>query len=217
MLLHGVEYDEPTADYRPLRIRTSRGEVACRHYPAAGATRAAVWVGGARGGWDSPAHGLYPRLCRALQPLGVASLHVRFRDPTRLPEAVLDAMAGVALLEGAGAGAVALVGHSFGGAVAIQAAAHRPVVRTVVTLATQGYGTDPVARLGPRCSVLLIHGSGDRVLSPECSEAAYHRAREPKRFILHSGAGHGLDEFADEVESEVADWLAEQLSPQAPS
>src|SRR5437868_2510401 len=97
--------------------------------------RRSVTVGDAarlgRRGWDTPAHGLYPRLCRELRPLGLASLRVRFRDPTCLPAAVLDVLAAAAFLAGEGVTAVGLVGHSFGGAVVIRAAALVPAVRTV--------------------------------------------------------------------------------------
>src|SRR5262249_7474048 len=123
----------------------------------------------------------------------------------------LDVLAGVAFLQREGTEAIGLVGHSFGGAVVIRAAAHAPAVRTVVTLATQGYGTDPVDRLGPRCSVLLIYGTADRVLSAACSEDAFARAREPKRFLVIPGASHGLDEAAGEVDHAVRKWIIGQL------
>jgi hypothetical protein len=53
---------------------------------------------------------------------------------------------------------VALTGHSFGGAVVIQAAAHSDAVRTCVPMSTQTYGVDPARELSPRCSILLAHG-----------------------------------------------------------
>ncbi|MDB5294587.1 MAG: dienelactone hydrolase [Phycisphaerales bacterium] len=95
--------------------------------------------------------------------------------------------------------AVALVGHSFGGAVAIRAAAGCFAVRACVALATQGYGADPAAALGPRCPLLLCHGTADEVLPPACSRAVYAAAGQPKELLLRAGASHGLDEWADDL------------------
>ncbi len=110
---------------------------------------------------------------------------------------------------------LALVGHSFGGSVVIQAAALDDHVRTVVALATQSYGTAPVEQLGPRCSVLLLHGTADGTVPPSDSEHVYRLAREPKQLILCEGAGHGLDETAEEVHQVVHDWIVDQLSKAA--
>jgi dienelactone hydrolase len=155
---------------------------------------------------------LYPRLCAELLDTGIASLRVRFRNPHSLPEAVFDVCAGITYLRQQGMEVIALTGHSFGGAVVIQAAAHAPAVRMVVTLATQSYGVEPVARLAPRGSILLLHGTGDRVLSADCSRYTHQMARQPKRLILYSGAGHNLDEAAAAVHHTVREWIITQLA-----
>ena len=198
--------------YHPIRLETSRGHIDCRYYPAKGTNKAAIWVGGVGGGWDTPAHELYPTLSKELTGDGIASLRVRFRRPTELQESVLDVLAGVAYLQRDGIELVALIGHSFGGPVVIHAAAACRCARTVVTLATQSYGTAPVSELGPRCSILLIHGTLDEALSPSNSETVYSRAKEPKRLILYEGAHHGLDEVAEQVHEVVRDWIVDELN-----
>jgi alpha-beta hydrolase superfamily lysophospholipase len=210
-----VTRDRPDGEYLPFRLLTNRGDVTCRSYPAAGARHGAVWVGGVGGDFDTPAHGLYPRLCQELQGRGVASLRVQFRHPADLGESILDVLAGIAYLEGEGARELLLTGHSFGGAVVIQAAAAAGAVRAVVALATQSHGTEPAARLGPRCALLLVHGTADRVLPPSCSESVYRRAKEPKRLVLPEGAGHKLDEAADAVAGEVLGWADTRLLAEA--
>lgn len=192
--------------YRPVTLSTSRGEVECRHY-VGGSSAAVLWAGGAGGGWDTPAKGLYPELASELAEDGLSSLRVRFRYPGVLAESVLDVIAGITYLADCGDDALGLVGHSFGGAVAIQAAAAVGMVRAVVTLATQSYGADPAAELGPRCALLLLHGQEDRVLSPDSSRTVYRIAQEPKQLVLFPGAGHGLDEAADVVRHLVRDWI----------
>lgn len=196
----------------PVVQVTSRGEIDSRYYPAPGATRGAIFVGGAGGGFDTPVRGwLYPRLCQTLQGDGIASLRVRYRHANDIEECVLDVLAGISFLEAEGVTSVALVGHSFGGAVVIQAAAISPTVRTCVALSTQTYGTEPAWRLSPRCSLLLGHGTADEILPVSCSQQVFRTAKEPKQLLLKEGAGHGLDEWAEELPGILRDWITRQL------
>lgn len=197
--------------YQFTRLRTNRAEISCRYYPVENSHLGTIWVGGVGGDWDSPARELYPQLCQQLRSEKIASLRVRFRHPTQLGSSVLDVLAGISFLRDRGITKLALIGHSFGGAVVIRAAARAESVRTVVALATQAHGTDPVLRLATRCSLLLIHGQADPILPPVCSQNVYDRALEPKRLILYPNAGHRLDEVAEEVRTTVRDWIINQL------
>jgi pimeloyl-ACP methyl ester carboxylesterase len=198
------------AGYRRWTLRTGRGPVEARLYGPPDARAAVIAVGGVGGGFDTPARELYPRLGRALAGDGLATLRVRFRDPTDLEEAAHDVLAGVQALVAAGIEHVGLVGHSFGGAVAVIAGATSPAVVAVATLATQSYGTDAVGELAPR-PLLLIHGTADPVLAPASSGSVYRRAREPRELVLFEGAGHVLDEVADEVFDRVHGWFLQHL------
>jgi pimeloyl-ACP methyl ester carboxylesterase len=212
MLIDGIEVDAWAGEYHPVRLLTSRGVVECRYTPAEGATGAVVWVGGAGGGWDSPAHDLYGRMSADLADERIASLRVRYRHANRLDECVLDVLAGVFFLqEQEGLDRTGLVGHSFGGAVVIQAGAAADNTQTVVTLATQSYGVEPAAMLPAAASLLLIHGGRDTVLPPLCSQIAHRIARVPKQLVLYEDAGHGLDEAADAVYDTVKAWLVSKL------
>jgi pimeloyl-ACP methyl ester carboxylesterase len=198
--------------YEPVTLETSRGEVELRHY-APGARRAVVYVGGVGGGWDSPVGGrLYPELCAGLAAAGIGGLRVRFRYPTVLEEAILDVLAALLFLKDEGVTAAGVVGHSFGGAVAAQAAAHSDLVRVLVTLATQAYGVDVVSAVSPGCASLFVHGAADTVLPPACSRHAFELAPEPRRLVVCEGAGHALVEAGAEVHREVRDWIAAHLA-----
>ena len=234
IVVQDAEVGSLQENYYPVRLTTSSGYVNCRYYPVDQATQGVIWVGGVGGGWDTPAQGLYPQLALELHQeamqrgLGglpherlhqeaIASLRVRYRYSTQLKEAVLDVLAGISYLLDQGITKIALVGHSFGGAVVIQAAAKAQAVRTVVTLATQVHGTKPVPQLATRCSLLLLHGEDDPVLSPECSQRVYNLALEPKHLILYPGANHGLDEVAQEVHRVVREWIVKQFNQVSPS
>ena len=197
--------------YDSLDLDTDRGLVRARYYPVPGARKATILVGGVGGDFDSPSRGLYPRLCRSLQDSGIAALRVQFRNATDLDEAVHDVLAGMHILVDEGFRIFALVGHSFGGPVVIRAAVEDERVLTVVTLATQRHGTDEVARLGPRCSILLIHGAQDDVVPLSSSIYVHDVAWQPKKMIIYDRARHDLDEVADDVFRETCRWLAEKL------
>ena len=183
----------------------------CRYYVAPRAQKGVIWVGGTGGGWDTPAGGLYPHLAKELMEEGISSLRVRFRMSTSLRECVGDVAAGLLFLADAGVSVAGLVGHSFGGAVVIRTAAGSPMVRTVVALAGQSSGAEQASQLGPRCSILLVHGTGDRVIPSSSSECIFHLAREQKELVLFEGAGHALDEAAADVRKLVRTWLKARL------
>jgi pimeloyl-ACP methyl ester carboxylesterase len=206
-----VRQGSAEGSYYPLTFVTSRGEVGCQYYAVPNASKAVIWVGGVGGGFDSPANQLYPRLAHDLQAEGIASLRVCYRRITELEECVLDVLAGLDWLANGGVERLALVGHSLGGAVVIQAGTASDRVRGVVTLATQSYGADAVMELRPQCGILLVHGRDDQVLSLQSSEFVFQMAHEPRKLVLYDGAGHGLDEVAVEVERVVYAWLRERL------
>lgn len=206
--------------YQLVKLDTQRGEIVCRYYSSNThnpASVAVVYVTGVGGGWGTPAIGLYPRLCCSLARIGIDGLRVRYRHPTDLLESVFDTLAGIAFLrEEHRIKAIGLVGHSFGGAVVIQAAVQASeIVSTLVTLATQSYGAAHViSKLKHGTSALMIHGSDDKVLPAYCSEEVYQKAHDPKQIVLWEGAGHGLDEVSEEVYELVYDWLVNSLLSQ---
>jgi len=217
--LHRVSAAEgPVPDSFLVRLETSRGEIEAILHPVEGGSSAVVCVGGAMGGLDGPASGLYGRLPALLGEAKVTVLRVNYRQPNAFEECVLDALAGCSFLKGIGASQVVLVGHSFGGAVVIKAGELAPIVRAVVSMSPQLYGTRQVEQLGK--PLLLVHGMEDNVLSHEASEDIYRRALEPKRMVLLAGAGHSLHQAQDEVERLLSTWIPEQLrageSPELP-
>jgi pimeloyl-ACP methyl ester carboxylesterase len=196
-----------------LLIGYQNAAVGCRYYASEDAKKAVILVGGIGGGWDSPARGLYPQLSQNLLAHRISSLQIRYRYPADLDECVKDVIAGLKFLEHKRFQSVGLVGHSFGGAVIIKAAASIPnIVRTVVTLSTQSYGAvEAVSQLRQGCSILLIHGTDDDILRPICSSYVYKRANNPKQIILYEGAKHGLEEAAEQIHRTVYQWLLEYL------
>lgn len=193
-----------------VRLETTRGPIEGILHPVEGGTTAVVCVGGARGGLDGPADSLYARLPLLLFSAKVTVLRVEYRKPNDFEECVLDALAGCSFLKGIGATDLLLVGHSFGGAVVIKAGELHPMVRGVVSMSPQLYGTRQVENLNR--PLLLVHGMSDSVLSHEASEDIYRRALEPKRIVLYAEAGHSLIQAKDRIDELLADWIPARLT-----
>ncbi len=204
--LRGVERRDEAEGQERLRLLTDAGAVECRWHPAPAGNAAVLWVFGAGGGLGGPAGGLYTRLGQQLRPRGVASLEVAYRHPGRLGECVQDVLLGLAWLAGEGRRRVALVGHSFGGAVVITAGAASEAVIAVAALSSQARGTEAAAALSPR-PLMVMHGTDDEILPDACSRDIYERARQPKELILYPGCRHGLDQCREELDRDLAGWL----------
>jgi alpha/beta superfamily hydrolase len=206
--------EQPDGTFR-LVINTSRGELPVALHPCEGEPGAAIFVGGALGGLDGPAGGLYPRLAQSLASAddgsGLTSLRLHYRQPGEFQECVLDVLAGLSFLKGIGAQRVALVGHSFGAAVVIKAGELSELATGVAALSPQLYGTRSVQRLAPR-SLLLVHGTADDILDCAASQDIYERALEPKRLVLYDGADHTLMQCRDELDELLRAWLVQAVN-----
>ena len=179
-----------------------------------GGRDAVLLVGGADGGFDGPAEAVYPTLVEDFVAAGVACLRVDFRVrkfPNDVDEGVHDVKAGLTWLAEQGVERVVLVGHSFGGAVVIDAAARVPFVAGVLTLATQTAGAMRVGEIAPR-PILLVHGTDDIRLPPRCSEMLYEMAGEPRELVLIEGATHSLRQAREQLRTLVREFALGVLS-----
>ena len=100
-----------------------------------------------------------------------------------------------------------LIGHSLGGRAALLAA-NRPEVRSAVALAPWVDPNDDPPGLSGR-QLLIIHGSDDRIASPERSAALARRLSRQTRvgYITVDGGGHamlGHHELFDGLATEFA-------------
>ena len=205
----GIEPGEEIAGGQHLTIRTTRGPIPMIFHPAPVPGRAALCVSGAMGGVDGPSK-LYVRLGQELPAAGIGVARIDYREPNEFGECMLDALAGVSFVRAMRYQSAALIGHSFGGAVAINAGTLGPIVSTVIALSSQLAGAHVVAELAPR-PLLLVHGTADTILSHESSEAIYERAQEPKTLKLIPGADHRFTGAGDELWQIVSDWLIERV------
>ena len=205
----GVEASDEIAGARQVTINTTRGPIPVVLHAAPAKGPAVLCVSGAIGGFDGPAM-LYPRLGLEMPPRGFSIARLNYRAPNEFGECLLDAMAGLSFLGGIGHSRVALIGHSFGGAVAINAGTLSPFVTTVIALSSQLAGAHVASELSPK-PLLLIHGDADTILPHASSQAIYDRAGEPKTLKILPGAGHRLSESADEVFQLVTDWLSDEI------
>ena len=203
-----------TASLSHREVYTSRGLLSVfRHRPADGAATARTAIvacGGAMGGVLGPGHGLYQRLGERWAERGVEFVRVGYREPNNLDLCAHDLACGVELARDAGAERVVVMGHSFGGAVAIRTAVIMPVsVVGVVTFATQSAGCEVAGALAGR-PLLLFHGDRDELLPPEASHVVAAIAGHGEVEIL-PGDGHLLAKSDDVIVERLDTWLPEVL------
>ena len=209
MQILGVDPGDEIAGARRLHIRTTRGAIPLILHATESPSRAVLCVSGAIGGFDGPAM-LYPRLGLAMPRRGFTVARMNYRVPNQFEECLLDTLAALTFLKGLGNDRAALIGHSFGGAVAINVGTLTPVVTTVIAISSQLAGAHVVADLKPR-PLLLIHGTGDTILPDQSSKMIYESAQEPKTLKLFEGADHRLSTVGDELYALVQDWIESKV------
>lgn len=205
----GVYESQLSPDASVIEVHTTTGTaIAIRHAgPGDGDEAAALFLGGAIGGVSGPS-GLYPRVARR-----TGGFRLHYRLPGEIEECVADVLLLVALLERRGTERVVLVGHSFGGAVAIAAGVEMgDRCAGVVTLATQAPGAERVDELAGR-PLLLIHGDSDGILPADASRWLHVGAGEPKELVIVPGEGHLFEGVVDALTDRVGAFVEDALKP----
>jgi alpha/beta superfamily hydrolase len=192
-----------------ITIGTGEGDIECIFHDA-NSKRGVIWLCGALGGFDGPSFGIFKILSERMVADGISSLRLHYRFPGEFDECVQDVLIGIKFLNENGIDRIALVGHSFGGAVAVEVGTLSKLVKAVIGLSSQTAGAHNVARLFPR-PLLLIHGKRDRNLSYECSELIYKWAKEPKELKILKNNGHFLREAHADLLIWIRDWLLDKL------
>ena len=169
---------------------------------------ALVLCGGAMGGLLGPGDAMYHRLGEQWSQRGVAVLRVSYRKPNDLDLCCVDLAAAVQLaIGGAGAEKVVLMGHSFGGAVAVRVGVGlNEMVAGVVTFATQSAGCEVAGGLA-ETPLLLFHGERDEILPIEASDMVRMIAGTGELVRL-PGDGHLLAKSDDVIWERLEEWLA---------
>ena len=196
-----------TPNLRHLELFTMRGLMSVLwHVPSASVRPAAIVAcGGAMGGFLGPADGLYQRLGDAWSERGVPMLRVDYRKPNDLDACCLDVAAAVQMAADAGARRVVVMGHSFGGAVAVRVGVVMDEVCGVVTFATQSAGCEVAGGLLGR-PLLLFHGDHDEILPMQSSEVVAAIAGRGE-VVVCEGDGHLLAHSADAIFERLEQWL----------
>jgi len=169
-----------------------------------------VLCGGALGGLLGPADGLYHDLGVVFAQIGIASIRVGYRRPNDLDACTVDTIAAAELAARAGAYRFVVVGHSFGGAVAVNAGiALSSHAAGVVTLATQSAGCEQADLLGDT-PLLLIHGDRDEILPASSSQMVRMIAGTGELVILE-GTGHLFSEVGHELRERLVRWIPQRF------
>jgi hypothetical protein len=206
---------EVTPTFRHREVYTRRGLLTVlTHEPVDGSALPAAIVacGGALGGVLGPGDALYHRLGDRWAQRGVRFVRVGYREPNNLDLCAHDLACGVEVARDAGAERVVVMGHSFGGAVAVRCAIVMPAsVVAVVTFATQSAGCEVAGALDGK-PLLLFHGDRDELLPPEASHVVAAIAGHGEVVML-PGDGHLLGRSDEAITERLDEWLPSVLFP----
>lgn len=180
------------------------------HHSTHPPTTAAILLSGAGGGVTGPS-GIYLSMADKLAALDAAipTFRLDYRFPARNTLCCADVLAGMEYLEaGFGISRFVLVGWSFGGAPVFTVAGKDERVVGCATVASQTAETEGIRKLAPR-PVLLVHGTGDKTLSPRCSERLYemYGERGSREIRFFEGDNHALSANAQEVEGLLVEFV----------
>lgn len=213
-----IQEVEVTPTFRHVEVYTRGGLLTLLWHGDRTETSYVVMGGGAMGGLLGPADGAFHDLGVAFAEQGIGTVRVGYRQPNDLDECVLDMAAAADLAARAGGERFVTVGHSFGGAVAVQCAIALPAqVVGLVTLATQSAGCERAELLFGR-PMLLIHGDRDEILPVMCSEVVNELAGGRGELVVLPGAGHLLNqgESGAELRRLMLEWIPAVLAGAPP-
>jgi hypothetical protein len=213
-----VNGEEDADGARAFDIQTDAGVIHAMYHEAPFSDAAVIWMFGSGGRLDGPAGELCLQLSKELLSHDIASLRMEYRHPGDIEACVLDTLVSAHVLQSLGCTRVVLVGHSFGGAVAICTGAANSRIVAVAALSSQSEHTDSVADLAGR-PLLLMHGTRDEVAPHVWSEHIFEIAGEPKEIKLYD-CRHGLEESREQIASDLSSWIrrilpAQPLTPSA--
>ena len=193
---------------RHVEMYTRRGLLSILWHEPTGETRpwATVMLGGAMGGVLGPGDSLYHVLGEELAERGIPTIRVSYRAPNDLDSCCVDAAAAVQLAVGSGADHVVLMGHSFGGAVAVRVGVGlSEMVAGIVTFATQSAGCEVAGGLQGK-PLLMFHGDSDSILPADASEVVRAIAGSGDLRIME-GDDHLLSKSHERMRREVLEWV----------
>jgi len=192
---------------RHIEMYTMRGLLGILWHEPVGDARdvGVVMMGGAMGGLMGPGDALYNQLGEDFSVRGIPAMRISWRKPNDMDACCVDAAAAVQMMVGTGCERVILMGHSFGGAVAVRVAVGLSAMVTgVVTFATQSAGCEVAGGLDGR-PLLMFHGDRDEILPVEASEVVRAIAGSGELRIM-PGDGHLLAKSHDVMREEVNAW-----------
>jgi pimeloyl-ACP methyl ester carboxylesterase len=166
--------------------------------------------GGALGGLLGPADGLYHDLGTVFAQIGIGTIRVGYRRANDLDACIVDTVAAAELAGRSGASSFVTVGHSFGGAVAINAAVTLSShAAGVVTLATQSAGCEQADLLGDT-PLLLLHGDRDEIL-PVSSSQVVRMIAGSGELVVFPGTGHLFTQVDHELRERLVRWIPQRF------
>lgn len=178
----------------------------------------AILLSGASGGVVGPSS-IYLSVSDKLSSLnrGIPVLRLDYRYPARNRYCVSDLLAAMDYLRnGFAISRFVLVGWSYGGAPVFTVGAQDERIVGCATIASQTAETDGISQVAMRnVPTLLMHGTADRTLSPNCSESLRDKYLRYKQdgnvqLILFDDDDHALSQNSLKAEELLCEFIMNQ-------
>jgi hypothetical protein len=201
-----------TSGLAHLEILTSRGLLSLLWHGRRTAESVVLLCSGGGGGLLGPADGIFHDLGTVFARHDIGTVRVGYRRPGHLDLCLLDALVAADLATRSGARRFVLVGHSFGGAVAIRTAVILGNwTAGVVTLATQSTGCEVADRLAG-VPMLLLHGDRDELIPVMASGLVHQLAGGQGDLVVIPGCSHTMVEADHEIRRRLVPWIPARLA-----
>ena len=209
--LYVIGVNEKTIASNQMRVtfHTTRGSFDALAFVREGMHKGVIMLGGTTGGFDGPSS-VYNKLAEDMFANGIASLRLDYRLPGDCVQCGIDTLLGVQYMDDEAIHDIALIGWSFGGAVALAAGSVARNVQGIAAISTMDVADCCVKRLKAK-SVLLIHGEIDQISPIDVSRNIYESSSEPRRFITYPSTGHDIHEQTNRLYSDLKSWVFDTL------
>ena len=210
--LYVIGVNEKAIASNQIRVtfHTTRGSFDGLACVREGMHKGVIMLGDTTGGFDGPSS-VYNKLAEDMFTHDIASLRLDYRLPGDCVQCGIDTLLGVQYLDDEAIHDIAIIGWSFGGAVALAAGSVARNVQGIAAISTMDVADCCLRRLKSK-SVLLIHGEMDRISPIDVSRCIYASSCEPRRFIAYPDTGHDLQEETSRLYSDLKSWVFDTLN-----
>ena len=207
----GVSEDNAGPNITRIVFHTTRGDIIALARFRHGIHRGVILLGGVSADTDK-SDCMFTDIADCLLRRKINSLQLYYRNPGDCIQCSIDTLLACQYFDDEGVSDIALVGWSFGGAIAISVGSVARNVRAVAAGSVMDVDDCCVRRLKNK-PLLLIHGDADAISPIEIPNRIYMMSGGSRRLLVYNGVGHGMEQARDRLNNDLIKWISRNFSP----